>query len=130
VRHFIWNFKYQALTQPKLLEALVSRFTVRRTRSGDLQMLKNVLNFRWLQVVFFAGCATGAVAGAIAGMGMGFGAGLLMAQKPGKELRDDLADKTLDLYDGVKHKATDLKDKVDNYVTSRRTQEGQFESNS
>lgn len=112
------------------MEALVSRFTVRRTRSGDLQMLKNVLNFRWLQVVFFAGCATGAVAGAIAGMGMGFGAGLLMAQKPGKELRDDLADKTLDLYDGVKHKATDLKDKVDNYVTSRRTQEGQFESNS
>lgn len=93
-------------------------------------MLKNVLNFKWLQVVFFAGCATGAVAGAIAGMGMGFGAGLLLAQKPGKDLRDDLADNALDLYDGVKNKASEVKGKVDTYVSSRRTQDGQFESNS
>ncbi|HEY9677880.1 MAG TPA: YtxH domain-containing protein [Drouetiella sp.] len=90
-------------------------------------MLKNVLNFKWLQVVFFAGCATGAVAGAIAGMGMGFGAGLLLAQKPGKDLRDDLADKTLDLYDDVKSKAGQAKDRLDNFVSPRRTDNGQFD---
>jgi gas vesicle protein len=92
-------------------------------------MLKNVFNFKWLQVVFFAGCATGAVAGALAGMGMGFGAGLLLAQKPGKDLRDELTDKTLNMVDGVKTKAGEVKEKMDTFVSSRQ-HDGQFESNS
>lgn len=94
-------------------------------------MLKNVLNFKWLQVVFFAGCATGAVAGALAGMGMGFGAGLLLAQKPGKQLRDELTDKTFDMVDTLKNRAGELKvragevrERVDSFVSSRQGADG------
>jgi gas vesicle protein len=78
-----------------------------------------LLNFKWLQVVFFAGAATGAVAGALAGLGMGFGAGLLLAQKPGKQLRDEISDKTVELATDLKQKAGHVKDKVDSFVSSR-----------
>lgn len=81
-------------------------------------MLK-IFNFKWLQVVFFAGAATGAVAGALAGLGMGFGAGLLLAQKPGKQLRDEISDKTAEIAGDLKSKAEAVKGKVDNFVASR-----------
>lgn len=116
------DFKYQALIGKKLSRAPVSPYTDRlQLESGELQMLKNVFNFKWLQVVFFAG--------ALAGMGMGFGAGLLLAQKPGKDLRDELTDKTLNLVDGVKSRAGEVKEKMDSFVSSRQ-HDGQFESNS
>ena len=82
-------------------------------------MFKNLLNFRWLQIVFFAGAATGAVAGTLAGMGMGFGAGLLMARKPGKELRDDLCDKSSELLEGLKSRADEVKERVGSFGQHR-----------
>jgi gas vesicle protein len=83
-----------------------------------------ILNFKWLQVVFFAGAATGAVAGALAGLGMGFGAGLLLAQKPGKQLRDEISDKTVELAHDLKSRAGQVKDRVDSFVASRDNGEG------
>ncbi len=82
-------------------------------------MLKNILNVKWLQLVFFAGVATGAVTGALAGIALGVGAGLLVAPKSGKELQDDLAGKSNELIDDLKVRANELKNAACSFVDNK-----------
>lgn len=77
-------------------------------------MLKGLfkVNFKWLEVVFFAGAAAGAVVGSVAGIGIGYALGNLFAEKTGEDLRSEIAEKTTDFAETVKEKGKKLRQKT------------------
>ncbi len=63
----------------------------------------------------------GAVAaGIIAGSAVGVVTGLLIAPKSGKEMREDIADKTKEGLETAKHKVSDVVGKKDDPLTAAR----------
>jgi hypothetical protein len=67
---------------------------------------------KWLQLVFMAGTAFGALAGLFAGAGLGAAIGMLFAPKEGKQLREDMREQAGHIVEDVQLRAGHLKDQI------------------
>lgn len=91
---------------------------------------KSLGMLKWVQLVFVAGTAFGALAGLFAGAGLGAAIGVLFAPKEGKKLRSEMKEHAEHIVEDVQSRSKVLKDQINEAFASRSNGANGMDSNS
>ena len=80
---------------------------------------KSLGMLKWVQLVFVAGTAFGALAGLFAGAGLGAAIGILFAPKEGKKLRDEMKEHAGHIVEDVQSRSKHLKNQINEAFASK-----------
>lgn len=80
---------------------------------------KSLGMLKWVQLVFVAGTAFGALAGLFAGAGLGAAIGVLFAPKEGKKLREEMKEHAGHIVGDVQTRGKHLKEQINEAFASR-----------